>query len=70
MVSGEAPATNLPQGAVVLIVVGRVFVAFEAVREGSGRSRPLTLLTQKEAKASFWNCLTFETIVAIFIDPF
>jgi hypothetical protein len=70
MVGSEAPTTNLPQGAVVLIVVGRVFVTFETVWEGSGRSGPLALLTRKKAKAFLWNCLTFETVAAVFIDPF
>jgi hypothetical protein len=70
MVSSETPATDLPQGTVVLIVVRQVFIAFEAVREGSGRSGLLALLTRKEAKASLRDCLTFETVTSIFINPF
>jgi hypothetical protein len=31
VVSGKTPATNLPQGAVVLIVVRRILVAFKAI---------------------------------------
>jgi hypothetical protein len=52
MVSSEAPTANLPQRAVILIVVGRVLIALKAVREGSRRPRPLALLSRKEAEAS------------------
>ena len=47
VVSSEAPATDLPQGAVVFVVVGQVLVTFEAVWEGSGRPGLLTFLTRK-----------------------
>jgi hypothetical protein len=70
MVSSKAPATDFPQRAVVLVVIGRVLVAFEAVRERSGRPRLLTFLTRKEAKASLWNCSAFKTVAAVFVDPF
>jgi hypothetical protein len=70
MVSSEAPTTDLPQRAVILIVVGRVFVALKAVREGSGRPRPLALLSRKEVEASLWNCPTFKTVATIFVNPF
>ena len=70
IVSSEAPMTDLPQRAVILIVVGRVLIAFKAVREGSGRPRLLALLSRKEAKTSLWNCPTFKTVATIFIDPF
>jgi hypothetical protein len=50
-------------------VVGRVLVAFEAVREGSGRPGSLALLPRKEAEASLQDCPTFKTVVAIFVDP-
>jgi hypothetical protein len=52
MVSSEAPTTDLPQRAVVFVVVGQVFIALKAVREGSGRPRPLALLSRKEAEVS------------------
>jgi hypothetical protein len=52
MVSSKTPAANLPQGAVIFIVVGQVLVAFEAIWEGGGRPRPLMLLTRKEANVS------------------
>jgi hypothetical protein len=45
MVSSEAPATDFPQRTVVFIVIGRVLVAFKAVREGSGGSGSFALLT-------------------------
>jgi hypothetical protein len=70
VVSSKAPSTDFPQRAVVLIVVGRVLIAFETIREGSGRPGPFTLLTRKETKVSFRNCLTFKTVAAVFIDPF
>jgi hypothetical protein len=70
MVSGEAPMTNLPQRAVILVVVGQVFIALKAVREGSGRPRLLALLSRKEAETSLRDCLTFKTVTTIFINPF
>ena len=33
MVSGEAPAADLPQGAVILVVIWGLLIAFEAVGE-------------------------------------
>ena len=69
MVSSEAPTTDLPQRAIILVVVGRVFIALKAVREGSGRPGPLALLSRKEAEAPLRDCPTFETVTAIFIDP-
>jgi hypothetical protein len=69
MISSEAPATDFPQRAVIFVVVGRVLVAFKTIREGGGGPGSLALLTRKKAKASLQNCLTFETVAAIFIDP-
>jgi hypothetical protein len=69
MVSGEAPAANLPQGAVVLVVIRRVLIALEAVWERGGRPEPFTFLTREEANASLWNCPTFEAVATIFVDP-
>jgi hypothetical protein len=69
MVRSETPATDFPQGTVILIVIRRVFVAFETVRKRGGGLRLLAFLTRKEAKASFWNFPAFKTIVAIFVDP-
>jgi hypothetical protein len=70
VVSGKTPAADLPHRAVVLIMVGRVFVTFEAIREGSGRPRLLAFLARKESKAPLWNCSAFKTIAAILIYPF
>ena len=44
MVSGEAPSTDLPQRAVVFVVVGGLLVAFETVREWGGGTRALALV--------------------------
>ena len=44
VVSGETPAANLPEWAVVFIMVGRLFVAFEAVGEWGGGARALALV--------------------------
>jgi hypothetical protein len=70
VVGGEAPAADLPQGAVVLIMIGRVLVAFKAVRERGGGPRSLTFLSRKEAETPLWDCPTFEAVASIFIDPF
>jgi hypothetical protein len=69
MVSGETPTTNLPQRAVVLIVVGQILIAFEAVWEGSGGPGPLTFLAREEVKLLLQNCSTLEAVATIFIDP-
>ena len=45
MVSGETPAANLPEWAVVFVMVGRLLVAFEAVGEWSGGARTLALVS-------------------------
>ena len=44
VVSGEAPAANLPQGAVVFIMVGGLLIAFETVREWGRGVRTLALV--------------------------
>jgi hypothetical protein len=51
-------------------MIGQVFVAFKAIREGSGRPRPFALLTREGAKTLFWDCPTFKAIMPIFVDPF
>ena len=45
VVSGEAPATNFPQRAVVLVVIGGFFVALEAVREWGRGARAFALVS-------------------------
>jgi hypothetical protein len=70
MVSSKAPMADFPQRAVILVVVGQVLIAFKAVREGSGRPRPLTLLSRKEAEAPLWNCPTLKTVATVFVNPF
>ena len=44
VVGGEAPAANLPQRAVIFVVVGGLLVTFEAVREWGGRARALAFV--------------------------
>jgi hypothetical protein len=46
MVSGKTPTTDLPQRAIIFIVVGRVLIALEAVWKGSGGLGPLALLAR------------------------
>jgi hypothetical protein len=70
MVSSKALATNLLQGAVVFVMVRQILITLEAVWEGGGRPRSLTLLTREEANVSLRNCPTFEAVVTIFVDPF
>ena len=44
VVSGKAPAANLPQRAVIFVVVWGLLVTFEAVGEWSGGARALALV--------------------------
>ena len=44
VVSGEAPAANLPKWAVVFVMIGRLFVTLEAVGEWGGGARALALV--------------------------
>ena len=44
VVSGEAPAANLPKWAVVFVMIGRLLVALEAVGEWGGRAGALALV--------------------------
>jgi hypothetical protein len=69
VVSSQTPAANLPQGAVVLIVVGQVLIAFETIRKGSGRSGLLAFLTREVANVLLRNFPTLEAITSIFINP-
>jgi hypothetical protein len=50
-------------------VVGQVFITFETVRERGGRPGLLTFLAREEVNASLENCLAFEAVVSIFVDP-
>ena len=44
MISGKAPTANLPQRAVVFVVIGRLLVALEAVGEWGRGVRALALV--------------------------
>jgi hypothetical protein len=70
MISGKTPVTNLPQRAVIFVMIGQVLVTFEAVWKGSGGPGLLTLLTRKEVNALLQNCPTFKAVATIFVDPF
>jgi hypothetical protein len=50
-------------------MVGQVLIALEAVRERSGRPRPLMFLAREEANASLRNCLALKAVMSIFINP-
>ena len=45
VVSGETPAANLPEWAVIFVMVGRVFVTLEAIRKWGGGARSFTLVS-------------------------
>ena len=45
MVSGEAPMANLPQRAVVFVMVGGLLIALETVGEWGGGARALVLVS-------------------------
>jgi hypothetical protein len=47
MVSGQTPAANLPERTVVLVVVGGLLIALQAIRERGSGTGPLTLLPWK-----------------------
>ena len=44
VVSGETPAANLPKRAIIFVVIGRLLIAFEAVREWGGGARAFALM--------------------------
>ena len=44
MVSSETPAADLPKRAVVFVMVGRLLITFEAVREWGRGARALALV--------------------------
>jgi hypothetical protein len=69
MVSGEAPAANFPQGAIIFVVVRQILVTFETVWERSRGPGPLAFLARKEVNVLLRNCLTFKTVVTIFVNP-
>ena len=66
VVSGETPAANLPEWAVVLIMVGRLLVALETVGEWSGGAGALTLVSGQVANASLWHSATLEAVSSVF----
>jgi hypothetical protein len=55
VISGQTPVTNLPQWAVVFVVVGGLLIAVKAVREWSGGSFALTFLGGEGMDAVLWN---------------
>jgi hypothetical protein len=69
VVSGKALATDFPQGAVILIVIGQVLITFEAVWERGERSRLLIFLAREKANVLLRNCLALEAVTSIFVNP-
>ena len=45
VVSGKTPPANLPQGAIVFVVVGGFLIAFEAIREWGRGARALAFVS-------------------------
>jgi hypothetical protein len=70
VISGQTPATNFPQWAVVFVVVGGLLIAVKAVREWSGGFLALTLLSGKVANAVLWDHATFPAVSAFAFAPF
>jgi hypothetical protein len=68
--SGQTPTTNLPQWAVIFIVVGRLLVTVKAIGEWSGGLFALTFLGRKVANAVLWNCTAFSTVSTFAFAPF
>jgi hypothetical protein len=68
--SGQAPTTNLPQWAVVFVVVGGLFVAMKAIGEWRGGLGTLTFLSGEVADAFLWDRTTFSAIPAFAFAPF
>ena len=66
VVSGEAPAANLPQRAVIFVVVGGLLIAFEAIREWGGGMRALALVSGQVMNALLWHSATLEAVSSIF----
>jgi hypothetical protein len=70
VISGQTPVTNLPQWAVIFIVVGGLLVAVKAVREWSGRFFALTFLGGKGVDAVLWNSMAFLAVPTFAFAPF
>jgi hypothetical protein len=70
VVSGQTSAANLPQRAVVLVMVGGLFVTVKAVGKWSGGFLALMLLSGKVANAVLWNRMTFPAVPAFTFAPF
>jgi hypothetical protein len=68
--NGQTPMTNLPQWAVVFVVVGGILIAVKAVREWSGGFFTLTFLGGEVANAVLWNCTTFPAVLTFAFAPF
>jgi hypothetical protein len=70
VVSGQTPAANLPQWAVILVVVGGLLVAVKAIGEWCGRLLTLTFMSGEVANAFLWNGMAFFAVPAFAFAPF
>jgi hypothetical protein len=70
VISGQTPTTNLPQGAIVFVVVGGLLITVKAIREWCGGLGTLTFLGGKVTDAVLWNCTTFLAVPAFAFAPF
>jgi hypothetical protein len=70
VISGQTPVTNLPQWAVVFVVVWGLLVTVKTVREWSGGFLALTLMSGEVANVALWNCTTFPTVSTFTFAPF
>ena len=66
VISGKAPAANLPKWAVVFVMIGRLLIALEAVGEWGGRAGALALMRGQIANASLGHSATLEAVSSIF----
>ena len=70
MVNGKAPAANLPQRTVVLVMVGGLLIAMKAVGVRGGRLFALVLGARKGADTVFANCTALYTVSTFSWGPF
>jgi hypothetical protein len=70
MTSGQTPATNLPQWAVVFVVVGGLLVTVKAIGKWCGGLGALTFLGGKGADAVLWDRTACSAIPAFAFTPF
>jgi hypothetical protein len=70
VISGQTPVTNLPQGAVIFVVVGGLFVTVKAIGEWCGGPFALAFLSGEVVNAVLWNGTAFSAIPTFAFAPF